>query len=208
MTLEANLLNIYDLQSYDYKNYSYTENSIKALKKLNLSSKLLKITTIISLIILFFLNAITFIIFSSKILLYFALLIALINKLFEAWLYSSTKKHLYNSNKMDYHDFEYYFYCKKRTKSTHNMHLLSIVDSNIEMKNYEAALKALGLVNPDTKLIKSNPFSYYYLSAVCYKHRGDSLRFNKYFSLLKDLSQKRRLNQDEQSKLQSLNGDI
>ncbi|MEG2936360.1 MAG: hypothetical protein RR844_07705 [Clostridium sp.] len=201
-------MNIYDLQSYDYKNYSYTENSIKAIKNLNLISKLLKITTIISLTILFFLNAITFVIFSSQILLYFALLIALVNKLFEALLYSITKKRLYNSKKMDFHDFEYYFYCKKRTKSTHNMHLLSIIDSNIEMKNYEAALKALELVNPDAKLIKSNPFNYYYLSAVCYKHRWDSLRFKKYLSLLKDLSQKRKLNQNEQSKLQSLNTDI
>ena len=198
-------MNIYDLNSYDFSQYNYTENSIKAIKKTKKLSILLRRITIILCLLFLLFGLIVFFISSNIKLLYLGILIAVVGKLLEANIYLNMKKNLFRISKMDYHDYEYYYYCKKRTKSAHNMHLLNLAQSNIEMKRYEYALNALQIIDLNTTFIKNNLFSYYYYYARLYKELGFLTEFEEKLSLLNELSKKKRLSKNELKILESLN---
>lgn len=183
-------MSIYNLKNYDYKNYKYSEKALEEIKKLNKVSKIIRLFSIISLLV-FLVKYLKTDDFSYIILLF---LFVAILRFIEYKFLNKSKIYLSKESLDDLHDFIYYFYCKKRTKGAHTMHLLDLVYCNFEKKNYENVLELLNYIETPNKLFESQLFLYYYYYTKSYNEINNKEKAKEYLISLNDLVKRKGLN--------------
>lgn len=182
-------MDIYDLTNYDFKNYNYCERALKAINKTKTLEKAIRIISIILVVftLIKYLKTDNF----SYVILIFALIILL--RFIEYKNYKKIQLTLSKEDLDAFHDFTYYFYCKKRSKTTHSMHLFDLIYYNFEKKNYETVLKLLDLLDMTNKNLESRLFLYYYYYAKSYDILGFKEEAKEYLTLLNDLVKRKGL---------------
>lgn len=185
-------MDIYDLKNYDFKNYKYSKKALENLKKVK---KLSNITRLISIILVIFpfIKYLKTDNFSYVILIFLILILA---RFIEYKKYTNIKLSLSKESLEDFHDFVYYFYCKKRSKATHNMHLLDLIYCNFERKKYDIVLKLLDSLDMTSPLLQNRRFLYYYYYAKSYEELGLIEKSTEYLLLLNDLVKRNGLSKE------------
>ncbi|WP_124041458.1 hypothetical protein [Clostridium perfringens] len=185
-------MDIYDFKNYDFKNYKYSEKALDNLKKVN---KLSNNTRLISIILVMFpfIKYLKTDNFSYVILIFLILILA---RFIEYKKYTNIKLSLSKESLEDFHDFAYYFYCKKRSKATHSMHLLDLIYCNFERKKYDIVLKLLDSLDMTSPLLQNRRFLCYYYYAKSYEELGLIEKSKEYLLLLNDLVKRNGLSKE------------
>lgn len=198
-------VNIYDLKNYDYKQYDYTKGSIRArriIRTLDISTRIISILLIMYFLLCF---AITTLLNKVPSWLYWLVVAAVMIRVIGVITYFLIDKSLLKKNKEDYHDLQYYFFCKRKRKLTNNMRLLNMAKVDIEMSRYKDAINALEVMESKFKDMRSNKIIILYLYVRCYKALGEEEKFKETLDILNDEKNKVKLTKEEVLIIETIN---